>query len=92
MNLDSNRADRWLHMAAGALLAGLCLWAPPVVVALVVPLLVGWIRETEQQRGGRLAHPSMFWRWSSHHVDEWLQWGIGAATVTACYAGWRFLS
>lgn len=85
MNLDSNRADRWLHVAAGTALAALCLWAPRVVVAILVPLLVGWIRESEQQRG-KLEHPGAVWRWSSHHVDEALQWGIGAAAVTALYA------
>lgn len=87
--------DNLLHALGGLLIAAACLYLPPAVLALLMPLLVGYVRETEQSRRSRMAleamtakrvRPGAFWHWSSHRVGEALSWLCGALLAVGGYA------
>jgi hypothetical protein len=77
-------------------MAALELWLTgSVVLAMLWPTLLGHTREAEQSREsrlrlsqqiGRTIHPSDVRYWSSHRVNEWLAWVVGAALAVGVYA------
>ena len=87
----TDRAEWWLHFAAGAAMAALELAVTgSAVLALFWPTLLGHAREAEQRRG-KQKHPSAFWIWSSHAINEWMAWCIGASVPVCVYAFVRFV-
>jgi hypothetical protein len=78
--------DWLLHALGGVLIALACLFLPPAALAILVPLGLGWARESEQARGHTLYRPGAFWRWSSHRINEALAWPLGALLAVGLYA------
>lgn len=96
MNLDSKRADLAFHLIGGAAIATVELAVTgSAVLALFWSLLVGFVRESEQQRAkrkeleamlGHRIHPSDLRYWGGHKVAEMMQWLMGALTPVGFYA------
>jgi hypothetical protein len=93
--VSDNHIDLALHALGGALMAAACLVLPPVVLAVLMPLILGWARESEQARSKRKAyeamtgktyHPGDIRQWSSHRVNEAAAWPVGALLVAGLYA------
>jgi len=82
--------DWALHFAGGALMATLeAAVGGSAALAVLWPMLLGYARETEQQRAkarAQLRHPGAISFWSGHRISEWLAWGIGAAFVVGAWA------
>ena len=83
----SNAIDWLLHFAGGVAIGAACLYLPPAVLAILMPTLLGWVRESEQARHKPSVYrPSNVLAWSPHRVSEWLSWTAGALLALGVYA------
>jgi hypothetical protein len=73
--------DLALHFVGGAALGALIVFWPTGLTALIVPLIVGYVREAEQRPHKRWKP----WRWSPHAWAEWWVWPLGALVALVCF-------